>query len=599
MGNVRLSELPPLPEAPGVYLWKQGEEVLYVGKAKSLRARVRSYFHAEGKAARIAQEATGLDFIATRDEVEALLLEANLIKAHRPPYNVLLKDDKHYPFLKLTQEPFPTLLVVRRVEEDGAKYYGPFPEAGALRRIKTLIDRVFPLRKNSGYPMKRRRYPCLNYSMGRCLAPCVGLADPQAYGEAVRQVEAVLEGKVDDLLKELEAKMREAAQRLEFERAAEIRDQREALKAFFSTAQQAVDPKMGDLDFLGLAQAGPLAVVQLYQVRSGRILGRISRVVEKEEASPEEILWAFLRDYYLQASPLPPLVLLPFPLEDLESLETLLRRRARRKVELRVPKKGEKLRLLELAEKNARLALETELKQREKRGDHPALKALQEVLGLAQRPFRIEGYDVSHLQGQARVFSLAVFEGGRPKRAEYRRMRLKSGNDDYAAMEEGVFRRFTGSLKDLPLPDLLLIDGGLGQVRAAARALERAGLRIPLVGLAKKEEVLTTPEGREIRLPLTHPALQLLIHLRDEAHQNGLRYHQKQRSQELFQVLKGIPGIGEARKRLLLERYGGLNALKEAPLEELARLPGMNRKAAEALKAALEAPFKETSPPPA
>jgi len=588
MGIVRPSELPPLPEAPGVYLWKQGEEVLYVGKAKNLRARVRSYFHQEGKAARIAQEATALDFIATRDEVEALLLEANLIKAHRPPYNVLLKDDKHYPFLKLTREPFPTLLVVRRVEEDGAKYYGPFPEASALRRIKTLIDRLFPLRKNSGYPMKKRRYPCLNYSMGRCLAPCVGLADPKAYQEVVRQVEAVLEGKVDGLLRELEAKMREAAQRLEFERAAEIRDQMEALRAFFSTAQQAFDPEMGDLDFLGLAQAGPLAVVQLYQVRSGRILGRISRVVEKEEASPEEILWAFLRDYYLEASPLPPLILLPFPLEDLEGLVALLHRRAGRRVELRVPKKGEKVRLLELAEKNARLALETELKQRERRGDHPALKALQEILGLSQRPYRLEGYDVSHLQGEARVFSMAVLEGGRPKRAEYRRMRLKAGNDDYAAMEEGVYRRFTGSLKDLPLPDLLLIDGGLGQVRAAARALERAGLSLPLVGLAKKEEVLITQEGREIRLPLTHPALQLLIHLRDEAHQNGLRYHQKRRSQELFQVLKGIPGIGEARRRLLLERYGGIKALKEAPLEELARLPGMNRKAAEALKAALE-----------
>ncbi|RTI47627.1 excinuclease ABC subunit C [Thermus scotoductus] len=585
---MRLAELPPLPEAPGVYLWKREEEVLYVGKAKSLRARVRSYFHAEGKARRIAEEATGLDFIATRDEVEALLLEANLIKAHRPPYNVLLKDDKHYPFLKLTKEPFPTLLVVRRVEEDGAKYYGPFPEAGALRRIKTLIDRIFPLRKNSGYPMKRRRHPCLNYSMGRCLAPCVGLADPKAYQEVVRQVEAVLEGKVDGLLRKLEAKMREAAQRLEFERAAEIRDQMEALRAFFSTAQQAFDPEMGDLDFLGLAQAGPLAVVQLYQVRSGRILGRISRVVEKEEASPEEILWAFLRDYYLEASPLPPLILLPFPLEDLEGLVALLHRRAGRRVELRVPKKGEKVRLLELAEKNARLALETELKQRERRGDHPALKALQEILGLSQRPYRLEGYDVSHLQGEARVFSMAVLEGGRPKRAEYRRMRLKAGNDDYAAMEEGVYRRFTGSLKDLPLPDLLLIDGGLGQVRAAARALERAGLSLPLVGLAKKEEVLITQEGREIRLPLTHPALQLLIHLRDEAHQNGLRYHQKRRSRELFQVLKGIPGIGEARRRLLLERYGGIKALKEAPLEELARLPGMNRKAAEALKAALE-----------
>jgi len=411
----------------------------------------------------------------------------------------------------------------------------------------------------------------------------------------VRQVEAVLEGRVDGLLSELEAKMREAARRLEFERAAEIRDQIEALKAFFSTAQQAFDPEMGDLDFLGMARAGALSVVQLYQVRSGRILGRISRVVEKEEATDEEILWAFLRDHYLEASPLPPLVLLPFPLEDLESLAELLRRRAGRRVELRVPKRGEKQRLLELAEKNARLALESELKLLERRGDHPGLKALQDLLALSRRPFRIEGYDVSHLQGEARVFSMAVMEGGRPKKAEYRRMRLRAGNDDYAAMEEGVFRRFTGSLKEMPLPDLLLIDGGLGQVRAAMRALERAGLRLPLVGLAKKEEVLITPEGREIRLPLTHPALRLLIHLRDEAHANGLRYHQKRRAQEALKVLEGIPGIGEARRRLLLERYGGLKALKEAPLEELARLPGMSLKAAQALKEAL----REGAPEPA
>jgi excinuclease ABC subunit C len=486
-------------------------------------------------------------------------------------------------------------LVVRRVEEDGAKYYGPFPEAGALRRIKTLIDRLFPLRKNSGYPMKRRRYPCLNHSMGRCLAPCVGKADPKAYREVVRQVEAVLEGRVEGLLAELAEKMREAARRLEFERAAEIRDQMEALRAFFSTAQQAFDPEMGDLDFLGMARSGALAVVQLYQVRSGRILGRISRVVEKEEATEEEVLWAFLRDHYLEASPLPPLVLLPFPLEDLEGLAELLRRRAGRKVELRVPKKGEKVRLLELAEKNARLALEAELKLLEKRGDHPGLRALQDLLGLATRPWRIEGYDVSHLQGQARVFSLVVFEGGRPKKAEYRRMRLRTGNDDYAAMEEGVYRRYTGSLKEMPLPDLLLVDGGLGQVRAAERALERAGLRLPLVGLAKGEEVLVTPEGRELRLPLTHPALQLLIHLRDEAHRNGLHYHRKRREAEALKVLAGIPGIGEKRRRLLLERYGGLRALREAPLEELARLPGMSLKAAQALKEAL----RETAPEPA
>jgi excinuclease ABC subunit C len=591
MKGVRLEDLPPLPETPGVYLWKRQEAVLYVGKAKNLKARVRSYFHQEGKGRRIAEEADRVEFIATRDEVEALLLEANLIKLHRPPYNILLKDDKHYPFLKLTREPFPTLLVVRRVEEDGARYYGPFPEAGAVRRIKALLDRIFPLRKNSGYPMRKRRRPCLNYSMGRCLAPCVGRADPEAYQEVVRKVEEVLEGRIDRILKELEAQMKAAAQALDFERAAELRDQMEALRAFFGTSQQAVNPRLKDLDFLGHRQAGGLHVVQLYQVRSGRILGRVSRVLETPQGQPgeaQEVLWAFLRDYYLEATPLPPEILLPFAVEGQEALAALLSQRRGARVRVHVPKRGEKARLLEFAAKNAQLALEAELKLWEKRGDHPGLKALQEVLGLARRPFRLEGYDLSHLMGQDPVGSLAVFEGGRPKRAEYRRLRLKApGGDDYQGMKELVRRRFTGRLKELPLPDLLLIDGGLGQVRAAEEALKEVGLSLPLVGLAKREEVLVLPDGRTLALPLTHTALQLLIHLRDETHKNGLAYQQKRRSERLFRLLEGIPGIGEKRRRMLLERYGGLEALKKAPLEELAHLPGMNEKAARALKEAL------------
>jgi len=609
---VRLEDLPPLPETPGVYLWKRGEEVLYVGKAKNLKARVRSYFHQEGKGKKVAEAADRVEFIATRDEVEALLLEANLIKLHLPPYNVLLKDDKHYPFLKLTREAFPTLLVVRQVEEDGARYFGPFPEAGAVRRIKRLLDRVFPLRKNSGYPMKKRRRPCLNYSMGRCLAPCVDRADPAAYREVVRQVEEVLEGRVDGVLKTLEAQMKAAALALDFERAAELRDQMEALRSFFGTSQQAIRLGLKDLDFLGHKEAGSLHVVQLYQVRSGRILGRVSRVLEvssegrgapeKRPASPvgehraaspigehrEEVLWAFLRDYYLEATPLPPEILLPFPVEGQEALEALLSQRRGGRVRIHVPKRGEKARLLELAAQNAQLALETELRLLERRGDHPGLRALQEVLGLSRRPFRLEGYDLSHLMGQDPVGSIAVFEGGRPKRAEYRRMRIKSpGGDDYQGMQELVRRRFTGRLKELPFPDLLLIDGGLGQVRAAEEALKAAGLSLPLVGLAKEEEVLVLPSGKRLALPPSHPALQLLIHLRDETHRNGLTYQQKKRSERLFRLLEGIPGIGEKRKRLLLERYGGLEALRKAPLEELARLPGMNEKAARALKEAL------------
>ncbi len=591
---MRPADLPPLPDAPGVYLWKAGDEVIYVGKAKRLKARVTSYFHAEGKPARIAQEASGLEFIVTRDEVEALLLEANLIKAHHPRYNVLLKDDKHYPFLKLTNEPFPMLLVTRRVQSDGARYWGPFPDAGAVRRIKRLIDRVFPLRKNSGYPMKRRRFPCLNHAMGRCFAPCVGKADPDRYAEVVHQVEQVLDGRIDALIAQMEARMRQAARETNFELAAEIRDQIQALKAFFQADQQAYALELGDLDFLGFARAGGYAMVQLYQMRGGRILGRANRFVEGvDEAEDAEILEAFLREHYLEATPLPPLVLLPFHVEVEAPLAAFLSQRAGRKVTLRVPQRGEKARLLEFAAKNAQLGLETELKKLERKGDHPALKALAEVLGLSHRPYRIEGFDISNLMGEAVVASIAVFEGGRPKKSEYRRMRIRSleGHpNDYAAIAEAVYRRFTGSLADkLPVPDLLLIDGGLGQVRAAAQALERAGLSVPLVGLAKREETLVLPSGKRIALPLTHPALQLLIHLRDETHRNGLRYNRKLRTQKhLKSIFDGIPGIGPRRKQVLLEHFSTLEELRKTPPEELARLPGMNRKVAQALLEALE-----------
>lgn len=590
---MHLADLPPLPEAPGVYQWWKGSSIIYVGKAKSLKARVSSYFHGEGKALTIASEADRLEFIVTRDEVEALLLEANLIKLHRPRYNVLMKDDKHYPFLKLTNEPYPILLIVRRVDNDGARYWGPFPDGGAVRRIKRLIDRIFPIRKNSGVPLKKRRYPCLNFSMGRCLAPCIGQADPAAYREMVRQVEQVLDGKVSELLGDLELKIRQAARNQDFERAAEIRDQMEAVRSFFGTVQQAYDPELGDLDFLGLARAGRYAIVQLYQVRGGQMLGRNSRFIEDvEEASDQELLWAFLRDYYLQATPLPPLVLLPSEVEDMGALSQFLSSRAGKKVEVRIPQRGDKTRLLELAEKNARTALETEMRLLERKGDHPGLVALKDVLGLSVRPYRIEGYDISNLFGESPVASITVFEGGRPKKAEYRRMKIKTDSkspDDYLALEQALYRRFTGSLSaSMAVPDLLLIDGGLGQVRAAQKGLERAGIQIPLVGLAKREETLILPNGRSIELPLTHPALQLLIFQRDETHNNGLQFHRKLRSQKaLKSVFDNIPGIGPKRKEALLAQFSTLEELKAMDAERLAKLPGMDKRSAEAVLKAL------------
>ncbi|AWR87250.1 excinuclease ABC subunit UvrC [Meiothermus taiwanensis] len=591
---MRLEDLPPLPETPGVYLWKTGEHIIYVGKAKNLKARVTSYFHAEGKGLRICQEATHLDFIVVRDEVEALLLEANLIKHHRPHYNVLMKDDKHYPFLKLTQEEWPMLMVVRRVQDDGARYWGPFPEASVVRRIKRLVDRFFPLRKNSGYPFKKRRYPCLNHAMGRCLAPCVGQADPAQYQMAVQQVENLLDGKIEALYESLEQQMRQAARNQDFERAAEIRDQISAVKSFFGTDQQAYDPELGDLDFLGFARAGDYALIQHYQVRGGQMLGRISRFVEGvKEASDAELLEAFLRDYYLEATPLPPLVLLPFELEAQEAFSAFLSSKGR-KVEVRVPQRGEKTRLIELAQHNAQTALQTELKLLERKGDHPGLKGLMEVLGLTRRPYRIEGYDISNLLGESVVGSITVFEGGRPKKAEYRRIKirgLKGQPDDFFSMEQTILRRFTGSLAEqMPIPDLILIDGGLGQVRAAQKALQQAGLEIPLVGLAKREETLVLPDGRTIALPLSHPALQLLIYQRDETHRNGLEFHRKLRNQKaLKSIFDDIKGIGPARKLALMNHFSTLEELKAMSVEELAKLPGLDKRSAQAVLKALNA----------
>lgn len=589
---MQLSDLPPLPEQPGVYLWKTGETIIYVGKAKSLKHRVTSYFHAEGKSLRVSHEATHLDFIVVRDEVEALLLEANLIKLHRPRYNVLMKDDKHYPFLKLTKEAYPMLMVVRRVQNDGARYWGPFPDGGAVRRIKLLVDRVFPLRKNSGSPMQKRRYPCLNFSMGRCLAPCVRKADLEQYTQIVHQVENLLDGKVEELYESLEAQMREAALVQDFERAAEIRDQIEAVKRFFGTSQQAYDVELGDLDFLGFARAGNYVSLQLYQMRGGQMLGRVNRFVEGvAEDSNQELLEAFMRDYYLEATPLPPLVLLPFEVESQEALADFLSSKGR-KVEVRIPQRGDKTRLIELAQSNAQMALETELKLQERKGNHPGLKSLMEVLQLSRTPYRVEGYDISNLMGEAVVGSITVFEGGRPKKQEYRRMKIKDlkGNpDDYFSMEQTIYRRFTGSLSEqMPVPDLLLIDGGIGQVRAAVKALGRAGLDIPLVGLAKREETLVLPNGKTIELPLTHPALQMLIYQRDETHNNGLEYNRKLRTEKaLKSIFDGIPGIGPQRKMALLQNFSTLAELRAMSAEDLAKIPGLDKKSAHAVLKAL------------
>lgn len=602
---MHFDDLPVLPTVPGVYLFRKGGVPIYIGKANNLRSRVGQHFKAGGKSGKFTALAETLEFITARNEVEALVLEANLIKQHRPHYNVTLKDDKHYPFLKLTAETYPMLVVTRRVLKDGGSYYGPYPDSSAVRRVKNLIDTMFPLRKNSGLPLQKKARPCLNYHMGRCLGPCVDRADPDDYRRVVEDVKALLEGRAAPVIARLKLDMAAAARGQDFEQAARLRDRVQAVEKLFGTEQHAFVSDETDLDFLGVAQAGEYAMVQLFRMRAGRVVGRDKRFLSSaEDSALGEIVEAFVQDYYTQATHVPPLILLPEDFEDSPTWSQFLSERAGRKIEMRTPKRGDKVDLIEMAQRNATNGLESELAQLERRGDHPGLDALREVLALPDRPWRIEGYDNSNLFGTNIVSGMVVFEGGRARRGEHRRFRVKGLDhpDDYTSMRQTITRRFTGSLADkLPLPDLMLIDGGRGQVNAALDALKEANVRVPVVGLAKREERLILPGrhgaqwwletgtevgvDRELLLPHTHPALRVLIGVRDEVHQYAITYHRKLRGQDMLRsVFDDLPGIGQKRRDALLEHFTSLEDLASAPVEQIASVPGMTSRAAQSVK---------------
>lgn len=607
---MHFDDLPVLPTTPGVYIFRRGGVPIYIGKANNLRSRVGQHFKAGGKSGKFTKLAETLEFITARNEVEALVLEANLIKQHRPHYNVMLKDDKHYPFLKLTAEEFPMLVVTRRVLKDGGSYYGPYPDSSAVRRVKHLIDTMFPLRKNSGLPMQKKSRPCLNFHMGRCLGPCVDQADQSEYRRVVEDVKNLLEGRATPVVARLKEDMRLAALGRDFEQAARLRDRVQAVEKLFGTEQHAFVSDETDLDFLGAAQAGEHAMVQLFRMRGGRVVGRDKRFLSSAETDPTdpaslgEIVEAFVQDYYTQATHVPPLILLPEDFEASPVWGQFLSEKAGRKVEMRTPKRGDKVDLIEMAQRNAQTGLESELAMLERRGDHPGLDALREVLALPDRPWRIEGYDNSNLFGTNIVSGMVVFEGGRARRGEHRRFKVKGLDhpDDYTSMKQTVLRRFTGSLSDkLPLPDLMLIDGGRGQVNAALDALREANVRVPVVGLAKREERLILPGrygaqwwleagtevgvNRELLLPHTHPALRVLIGVRDEVHQYAITYHRKLRGENMLKsVFDDLPGIGQKRKDALLEHFTSLEDLAGAPIEQIAAVPGMNLRAAQSVK---------------
>lgn len=601
-----LRKVAQLPSGPGVYLFKDAEgKILYIGKARSLRQRVRSYFQASGepspRSLPLMSRVADVEVILTQSEVEALVLESQLIKVHQPRYNVRLRDDKRYPFLKLTREPFPQLTEVRRPERDGAVYFGPFTHSGSMRRMAHLLRQLFRLRSCS-YALtgQEEMRPCLDYHLGLCDAPCAGKISQEAYRAQVEQAVRFLKGEHEAIKGELERKMREAAAALRFEEAARYRDALRAVEDF-SASQKVVLPWEAEADVLGLAVEPKegYACVNVFFLRGGRFIGNERVLLETDlGATDAERLAAFVQQYYDNAPEVPPEIWLPFPLPEQEVVEEWLSqlRRAegkKRRVRLLAPQRGERRALLEMARLNAEEGLREHLAflHQQRQAAQQAVVELQEALGLPRLPLRIECYDISTTQGREAVGSMVVFCEGRPFKKDYRRFRIRQGRgqpDDYAMMREVLQRRFERALAEDPkfrdFPDLLLVDGGKGQVQVAVRVLEDLGIaQVPVAGLAKRREELFLPgRGEPILLPPESRALRLLQAVRDEAHRFANEYHRRLRHQgALHSILDDIPGIGPKRRVRLLSHFGSTAALRQASVEEIARVPGMNRALAE------------------
>lgn len=585
-----------LSTKPGVYLFKDARaRVLYVGKAKSLRPRVKSYFQRSAdlsaKNRELMRHVDGLDTIVVGSEAEALILEANLIKEHRPRFNILLRDDKQYPYIKVTvQEPFPRVFVTRRVVNDGGRYFGPYTSVGPMRQALEVIKRLHTVRScRYDLPGDAPDRPCLDYHIGRCMAPCVGLQSQEEYRGMIDEIVRILDGDTEDLRTQVERRMHEASRSLEFERAANLRDVLAGLDAI-GREQRVQRARGGDFDVVGLARDGALGAGAVLRVRSGLLLGReAQRFGDLEDASDQEMLGSLLSRSYLgrgraAMADLPREVLLPWDFEDREVLESVLSESAGRAVYIRIPQRGEKLRLVELAAQNARQLLEdrvTALAYAADRADD-ALFSLQEELDLKVVPRLMVCFDISHLQGVDTVASAVVFENGEPKRSMYRHMKIRGdwGNDDFRSMEEAVGRYFRRCVeRETPVPDLAVIDGGKGQLSAAVSALRELGLHdVAVAALAKREEEVFLPgRPRPVVLDRRDRALHVLQRIRNEAHRFAVRYNRKLRSRRTLRSdLADIPGVGPKRQATLLRRFGSLKGVREATAEEIARVPGFS-----------------------
>jgi len=588
-----------LPERPGCYLMKERGEVLYIGKAVNLASRVRSYFNNQPHSAKVqalVDRVDDFDIILAATNLEALVLESNLIKSHRPYYNIKLMDDKHYPYIRISvQEAFPRLTVARRVENDGARYFGPYYGTAAIRQVTGILRRTFPLRTcKLPLPSQKATRPCLSYEMGQCLGPCASLVTQEDYRALVEEVIAFLKGRYKPVVQRLEEEMARAAREMQFERAAELRDSIKDILGLMEQ-QNALQTAFVDQDVIAAAQDGLDAMAQVLFIRGGKMLDAQAFALPREGAEPlREVLDGFLPQFY--ADRLPAREIIVQALGDQDTMQAWLREKRGGAVDVVVPQRGDKKRLVDNALQNAADAL----KKRNARAQvvHErtvgASRELAEALGLPAVPRRIEGFDISNTQGAQSVAAMVVFIDGEPARREYRYFNIKTveGANDFASMAEALTRRFRRALlpdKPWPLPDVILVDGGPQQLAYALQARDSLGLSVPLFGLAERLEEIWLPGGDvPVALDRHSPALHLVQRIRDEAHRFGITRHRQLRGKASIRSrLEEVPGIGPARRRALLAVFRSLQGIKEADMDSLAAVRGMSRPAAQALYEAL------------
>ena len=600
-------ELKKLPQKPGVYLMKnEKEEIIYVGKAVNLKNRVRQYFQSSKnqlpKVQAMVQHIKEFEYIITDSELEALLLECNLIKKHRPFYNVLLKDDKAYPYIKITNEAFPRILMTRKMQKDKAKYFGPITDAFAVKETIDTIHKLWPIRKckrNLPKDIGKER-PCLHYHIGQCSAPCDGKISQQQYQKMIKQAEQFIHGKHEQIIKKMEKEMYQASENMEFEKAAALRDKILSVKSI-AQKQKMANTGLGDCDVAAFVRAHDEGLAQMFFIRGGKMTGREQyRLHSVENRTRSEVMTEFIKQFYSGTAFVPKEILLQEEIvpEEKALLEQFLAEKRGSKVLFTVPKKGEKQKLVDLAWKNAMISFEQfgERLKREEQRTIGAMKEIQDVLGLPDKLERVEAYDISNTQGFESVGAMVVFENGKAKHSDYRKFKIKTvvGPNDFASMQEVITRRFQHGVKERMegkegnfsrMPDLILMDGGVIQVHAAQEVLSSFGMDIPVCGMIKDEKHRTRGiifQEKEILIPPHSEGFKLLTRIQDEVHRFAIEYHRKLREEKAFHsVLDDIANIGKVRKKALLQKFGTIEAIAKAEVEELLTVPQMTIQAAE------------------